>query len=279
MAEHLYLPEIIMLHITALLENTSTDARLKAHAGLSLLLDDGETSLLFDTGADNTYIRNAQALGVSLAEIDAVVLSHGHYDHFGGLTRTARHYLPSPLTVIAHPHIFEPRRAALWLGGYPLKFKRLSPPFCEETLRAQFRFVLTEKPYAISSRFLFAGEITQRAVIRRYGVLLNSGEADYVRDDSFLIWRGDDGIVIITGCSHAGIESVIQHARKLTDNAPVQAVVGGLHLRRATPAALRRAQQAITPETQVFGCHCTGERGRKALKANDFNTGQQLTFL
>ncbi|GAA0334112.1 MBL fold metallo-hydrolase [Morganella psychrotolerans] len=268
-----------MLRITALLENSNTDARLEAHAGLCLLLDDGETSLLFDTSADDTYIRNAQALGISLAEIDAVVLSHGHYDHFGGLTRTARHHLPSPLTVIAHPHIFEPRRAALWLGGYPLKFKRLSPPFCEETLRAQYQFVLTEKPHAISSRFLFAGEITQRAVIRRYGVLLNSGEADYVRDDSFLIWRGDDGIVIITGCSHAGIESVVGYARKLTNNAPVQAVVGGLHLRRATPAALRRAQQAIDPKTQVFGCHCTGGRGRKALKANDFNTGQQLTFL
>ncbi|MEX9793541.1 MBL fold metallo-hydrolase [Morganella morganii] len=252
-----------MLRITALLENTNSDPKLESHAGLSLLLEDGETSLLFDTGADDTYIRNAQALGISLSEIDAVVLSHGHYDHFGGLTRTERHKLPSPLTVIAHPHIFEPRRAALWLGSYPLKFKRLSPLFCEDTLRRDYQFVLTEKPYAISSRFLFAGEITRRAVVRRYGVLLRSGEA---------------GIVIITGCSHSGIESVIQHARALTDNAPVQAVVGGLHLRRATPAALRRAAEALGPETRVYGCHCTGDRGRHALNADDFNTGQQLTF-
>ncbi|WP_317418924.1 MULTISPECIES: MBL fold metallo-hydrolase [unclassified Morganella (in: enterobacteria)] len=267
-----------MLRITALLENTNSDPKLESHAGLSLLLEDGETSLLFDTGADDTYIRNAQALGISLSEIDAVVLSHGHYDHFGGLTRTERHKLPSPLTVIAHPHIFEPRRAALWLGSYPLKFKRLSPLFSEDTLRRDYQFVLTEKPYAISSRFLFAGEITRRAVVRRYGVLLRSGEADYVRDDSFLIWRGEAGIVIITGCSHSGIESVIQHARALTDNAPVQAVVGGLHLRRATPAALRRAAEALGPETLVYGCHCTGDRGRHALNADDFNTGQQLTF-
>ncbi|VDY34617.1 putative hydrolase [Morganella morganii] len=182
-----------MLRITALLENTNTDPKLDSHPGLSLLLDDGETSLLFDTGADDTYIRNAQALGISLENIDAVVLSHGHYDHFGGLTRTERHNLPSALKVIAHPHIFEPRRAALWLGSYPLKFKRLSPLFCEETLRRDYQFVLTEKPYSISSRFLFAGEITQRAVVRRYGVLLSNGEADYVRDDSFLIWRGGGG--------------------------------------------------------------------------------------
>ncbi|KLO02498.1 metallo-beta-lactamase, partial [Morganella morganii] len=74
------------------------------------------------------------------------------------------------------------------------------------------------------------------------------------------------------------IESVIQYARALTDNAPVQAVVGGLHLRRATPAALRRAAEALDPETWVYGCHCTGDRGRHALNADDFNTGQQLTF-
>ncbi|WP_229064278.1 MBL fold metallo-hydrolase [Morganella morganii] len=99
-----------MLRITALLENTNTDPKLDSHPGLSLLLEDGETSLLFDTGADDTYIRNAQALGISLENIDAVVLSHGHYDHFGGLTRTERHNLPPALKVIAHPHIFEPRR-------------------------------------------------------------------------------------------------------------------------------------------------------------------------
>ena len=106
---------------------------------------------------------------------------------------TERHNLPSALKVIAHPHIFEPRRAALWLGSYPLKFKRLSPLFCEETLRRDYQFVLTEKPYSISSRFLFAGEITQRAVVRRYGYCSVTVRQDYVRDDSFLIWRGEEG--------------------------------------------------------------------------------------
>lgn len=270
----------MMLRITALIENKSHNPQLKSYPGLSLLLEDGEQKILFDTGADDRFLQNAAVLGINLTNIKTIVISHGHYDHFGGLTQIDKHFFDQPPSVISHPHIFYHRRAALFIGPFALKFKYLSPKFDKEKLSKQFNFVLSEDYQTISSRFIYAGAVTQRVVRKCYGVLIKEegDEDDYVMDDSFLVWKGDKGLVIISGCSHSGIESIIQHAKSITQETRIQAIVGGLHLRCATPAALWRAKNAIDADTQVYGCHCTGALGRMVLHAADFNTGEVLSF-
>lgn len=274
-----------MLTITALLENKTINPALTHYAGLSLLLDDGDKRVLFDTGKDLAFLTNAEKLNIDIASIETIVISHGHYDHFGGLTKLDASYFNQRPTVVAHPHIFSHRKSALFFGSKSLLFKRLNPLFDRKALEAQFTFHLTTEPYRLSDRLIYSGEVPNRQVNKRYGVILGENNQtddyvldDYVLDDSFLVWQGNNGLVIITGCSHSGIESIIQRAKEITGNQQIQAVIGGLHLRLASKAALDRAKKAIEPDMQIYGCHCTGERGRAYLNAKDFNAGQSLQF-
>lgn len=269
-----------MLKITALLENKARINGLIHYSGLSLLLEDNHSKILFDTGKDIAFLANAQKLHIDLTTVDLIVISHGHYDHFGGLTQIPKPFFSSPPTVIAHPHLFSSRYSALFLGSKAIKLKQLNPNFEQLELHKQFNFHFTTEPYLISRSFIYSGEITERKVNKRYGVIDdgNNQTDDYVLDDSFLVWKGKNGLVIITGCSHSGIESIIAHARKITGQYHIQAIVGGLHLRAASLSALKSAKNAIEPKTRVYGCHCTGVLGRSYLNANDFNAGEVLSF-
>lgn len=112
------------LTLKVLLENrraAGADPLLQAKAGLSLLIEDETTSILFDTGPDDSFLRNAALMGVDLSRITATVLSHGHYDHCGGVA-----WLPDNSRIICHPQVGDERYAALKVLGHTRKIKKLS---------------------------------------------------------------------------------------------------------------------------------------------------------
>ncbi|MCP2004546.1 UNVERIFIED_ORG: metal-dependent hydrolase (beta-lactamase superfamily II) [Buttiauxella agrestis ATCC 33320] len=112
------------LTIRVLLENRRADGAdelLRAKAGLSLLVADETTSVLFDTGPDSSFVHNAEMLGVDLTSLTATVLSHGHYDHCGGVP-----WLPDNSRIICHPQIANERYAVVKLAGVSRKIKKLS---------------------------------------------------------------------------------------------------------------------------------------------------------
>lgn len=112
------------LRIRVLLENhkgAGADKSLKARPGLSLLVEDESTSILFDTGPDGSFMQNASAMGIDLSDVSAVVLSHGHYDHCGGVP-----WLPDNSRIICHPDIARERYAAMTFLGITRKIKKLS---------------------------------------------------------------------------------------------------------------------------------------------------------
>ncbi|WP_411751805.1 MBL fold metallo-hydrolase, partial [Serratia sp. (in: enterobacteria)] len=113
------------LTINVLLENrlaAGADKTLTAKAGLSLLVQDESDSVLFDTGPDGSFLKNAAQMGISLNNLTATVLSHGHYDHSGGVP-----WLPDNSRIICHPGVQDVRYAAVNLLGRVKKIKRLSP--------------------------------------------------------------------------------------------------------------------------------------------------------
>lgn len=113
------------LIIKVLLENRlgkGQDILLQAKPGLSLLVEDETSRVLFDTGPDGTFLNNAQRMGVSLSDLTATVLSHGHYDHCGGVP-----WLPDNSRIICHPLIAQQRYSALSLAGRRWKVKKLPP--------------------------------------------------------------------------------------------------------------------------------------------------------
>ncbi|UBM42418.1 MBL fold metallo-hydrolase [Hafnia paralvei] len=270
------------LNITVLLENKNRHPQLDGGVGLSLLLDDGEQRILFDTGQDQRFCDNAHRLGIDLGTLTRVVLSHGHYDHFGGLPYLIPH-TPYKPEVICHPDVFLTRYAGKFVGSRAIRLKKISPENSETALKTHFPFRLSRHPVSIGSRFIFAGEIERSNKHKSFGLIENEDgfTTDYVKDDSCLIWQGSQGLIIIVGCSHSGICDIIRYAKHITGIDKVSAVIGGLHLRSAgirEMLSTRRYFQAQNIDL-IYGCHCTGAWGRLWLpNAQPLNTGDSLSL-
>lgn len=246
---------IMALTLRVLLENhraSGADSGLRNRAGLSLLLQDETTSVLFDTGPDDSFYHNAARMGVSLDNLTATVLSHGHYDHCGGVP-----WLPDNSRIICHPTIGRERFAAVKLAGRSHKLKKLS----REIDYTRHRMEYTRTPLQISDRFIWSGEITVDNP-KAYGV--TGDRTDFVVDEGVLIYLSERGLVIITGCGHRGIVNIVRHCQQMTGIEKVHAVIGGFHLRCASPRTLWQVRQflhQLKPD-KVMGCHCTGAWGK-----------------
>lgn len=145
------------LRIRVLLENhkgAGADKSLKVRPGLSLLVEDESTSILFDTGPDGSFMQNALAMGIDLSDVSAVVLSHGHYDHCGGVP-----WLPDSSRIICHPDIARERYAAMTFLGITRKIKKLS---CEVDY-SRYRMMYTRDPADWRKLYLVRGNTGGRA--------------------------------------------------------------------------------------------------------------------
>lgn len=246
------------LTIRVLLENQlagSVQKPLLAKAGLSLLIQDEDTSVLFDTGPDGSFLHNAALMGVDLSRLTATVLSHGHYDHCGGVP-----CLPDNSRIICHPQIANERYSSVTLLGYTRKIKRLSLDIDYSRHRMEYSCA----PLHISERFMWSGEIAV-AKPQAYGVISGKNAAvDYVIDEGVLIYKSDRGLVIIIGCGHRGLINIVRHCQKITGINRIHALFGGFHLRSASPNVLWQVRQSLNQEKpdKIMGCHCTGTWGR-----------------
>ncbi|HHQ4053468.1 TPA: MBL fold metallo-hydrolase [Citrobacter freundii] len=246
------------LTITVLLENrraAGAETSLQAKPGLSLLVQDETTTILFDTGPDDSFKLNAALMGVDLSQLTATVLSHGHYDHCGGVS-----WLADNTRVICHPQIACERYSAISLFGYTSKIKKLSRDNDYSRLSMEY----TQEPLSISERFLWSGEISVPTP-RAYGVIRErTMRQDYIADEGVLIYKSDRGLVIITGCGHRGIENIVRHCQNITGITKIHALIGGFHLRCASPYKLWQVRQFLNQQKpeRLLGCHCTGSWGR-----------------
>lgn len=228
-------------------------------------------AVLFDTGVSPTgVVKNAERMGLNLSEVEAIVLSHGHYDHFGGLAAAVKAIGKEDLPIIVHEDMFKKRGAARADGTV-----RAYPPFPTEDQIKPAKYIVSRGPCLIAGGFaLITGEIPRITVFEK-GYLQHRVFEDgqwsvdpWIWDDRALVIKLKEGLVVISGCAHAGIINTIWYSQKLAGIESIYGVFGGFHLAgkdcegriEATVMELK----GINPEI-VAPSHCTGWRGAIAI--------------
>lgn len=250
------------MRVTVLVENATITGRyLRGEPGLALLLEGRGVKVLFDTGYSDLLVANAGALGISLLDLSHVVLSHGHEDHTGGLGPLLRHWTTQALegrpvrrpSFVAHPGVFLGRSAS---GGETRAW--ISP----DVLARYGEVVLTAEPLRLADRILFLGEIGDRHPFETPA----SGEEPFT-DDSGIALSTEEGLVILTGCAHAGICSIVSLAQRLTGEDRIRDVVGGFHLLGPSESRLAATVSFFAGLAPIVlhPCHCTDSATRCAL--------------
>jgi 7,8-dihydropterin-6-yl-methyl-4-(beta-D-ribofuranosyl)aminobenzene 5'-phosphate synthase len=270
--------------ITTLSENTAGGGCL-GEWGLSMFVEADGKKVLFDTGGGFSAVYNANLMGVDLTAAECIVLSHGHYDHTGGL-RNVLMRMRKKIDIYAHPDVWARKYGRMESG--PERYVGI--PFPREALEALGAdFKLSKEPEKLSEHITTSGYVPMTndyEIIEKYLMVKENGELkqDTLKDDLAMIIDTDFGLVVILGCSHRGIINTLQHARKITGKDLIYAAIGGTHLVHASRERLEKTAAALQEMgVQYLGVsHCTGFKAAAYLAqvfGNRFfmnNAGTQL---
>lgn len=266
------------MKLTVLVENsTLIDKYLLGEPGLAFLLEVEGKKILFDTGYSDVFIENAFRMGISLADFDYVVISHGHNDHTGGLKYLLRENFTKKPGFIAHPEVLEPK-----LYGVD---EKIGVDVTQEELSEKFNVDLSRAPRVISENVVFLGEIPRKSELEPlapYGKKLLTGKPDYLLDDSALAIKTSKGIVVLTACSHSGIINICEYAKEVCGCDKIVSIIGGLHLLRASEDRIMKIIEYLRKQNLevIYPCHCTGFHTicemYKSLNVKEIGCGSEL---
>lgn len=256
-----------LIRITTLVENTAGISGALGEHGLAFWLETASARILFDAGAGVVLEGNANTLGVDLTQADAIVLSHGHYDHTGGLA-CARRAAPGA-KVFCHPAAFSPKYACMMDGTS--RYIGAHSTSIEAIRRQEGVMVSTYEPTEIADGLFVTGEIPRVTDFEDTGGPFfldeNCERPDPLIDDQALFFDSPRGTVVILGCAHAGVVNTLRYVRQLTNDKPIHAILGGLHLLWATEERVSQTVEALRAlEIEHIGiAHCTGFEASGAL--------------
>ncbi|MDR0930055.1 MAG: MBL fold metallo-hydrolase [Oscillospiraceae bacterium] len=251
------------MRITTLAENTTVDSRLHSQHGLSLYIETERHKILFDTGANDLFLRNAEALGIDLSKVDTVIISHGHSDHGGGLAAFLQ--INTDAKVYIQASAFEPHFVKV-LGlkiGVGL----------QADLAQSGQIVWVGEELQIDEELYLFSTVAGKALLPTAGGKLYKAAAGKTQIDDFtheqyLVIAEAGKKTLITGCSHKGIYNVLQSAEERCGK--MDSVVGGFHLFKlpthqdALIAEL--AEKLAESKASFYTCHCTGQKAYEKMK-------------
>lgn len=232
--------------------------------GFAAVVEADGHRILFDTGArPNTVLNNAKELGVDLANITDVVLSHNHADHTGGLMALRRAMLPINPAALSRAHtgqgIFAARRSG---PGKSLEFMAVTRREYEES---GGHFVSYDHPVELWNGVWLTGPVPRKYPERNFGAAAeiqtpDGWKQDTVPEDMSMVINTGQGLVVVTGCGHSGIINTLEYARSTVRNAPIHAAIGGFHLYQLDDEKLRWTGAKLREFglENFLGAHCTG---------------------
>jgi 7,8-dihydropterin-6-yl-methyl-4-(beta-D-ribofuranosyl)aminobenzene 5'-phosphate synthase len=267
-AEPPQLPPVSTARVTILstmLAEAIKEKTLIGEWGFSAVVEANGRRLLFDTGAaPDTVLRNAEALGIDLSSITDVALSHFHWDHTGGLVTLRRELSKKNPAALSRAHV---GRGFFW----PRTRTDGTPFSSQSDVRAAYeasggKFIEHDAPAEILPGVWLTGPVPRIHPEHNYpsGILVKTPQGtipDEVPDDDSLVIDSTDGLVVVTGCGHAGVINTLEAARKaVRRDAKVNTVFGGLHLFAADDATLDWTGSELKRfgVAHVVGAHCTG---------------------
>jgi 7,8-dihydropterin-6-yl-methyl-4-(beta-D-ribofuranosyl)aminobenzene 5'-phosphate synthase len=261
------------LKITILVDNIAGNGLSSEH-GLSFWIETGDRRILLDTGQGTCLLSNAEKLGIDLSGTNALVLSHGHYDHTGGVSGVLRK--ASEVEVFCHPSAVIPRYGSDAGKPRPLGMQCESMQDLDALPSRRMHWIR-------NGRELFPGVGLTGYIPRNSGYEDTGGDffldpdlsrPDPIDDDMALWIRTRQGLVVCVGCCHSGLINTLNQALFQSGAPRLRAIIGGFHLLNADDRRMKKtvkALQALSPEL-IVPCHCTGSRAIETLK-NAFGDG------
>jgi len=246
------------LKITVLVENTAGKLGVLAEHGLAFLIEASGEKILFDTGQGFVLKHNLDRLGIHLTDVKTVAISHGHYDHTGGLA-DALSMMSNPM-IYAHPAAAKPKFGRNTNGSS--RFIGISE-FNKDAL-IHSNWIRTTEQTELPGGLHLTGPIPRIASFENTGgpfyLDTDCTNPDLIEDDQAAFIETGHGTVVILGCAHAGVINTLRYIQNLTDNRPIHTVIGGMHLHRASEKRMKRTVTALRELNvhRIFPCHCTG---------------------
>jgi len=287
--------ELDSLKITVLTEDSVLyESHYLGQHGVSFLLEGVKGSdvmrIMVDVGQNSqALLNNMKLMNISPSIIDAVVLTHCHYDHTQGVARMLREISRKDIQVVAHRDIF---RLNFVTEPYLRHVGIMPGDSREEIEKAGGSLLLTKDPVKLMSGITTTGEVKRQTDFEEVGIALKTIDGGEVVDDRML----DDisvvanvngkGLVIVTGCSHAGIVNIARHAMELTDCEKIEGIIGGLHLIDAPDDRIKRTGEELSKLNPKWICagHCTGFKAQVELylafreRFSPLQTGMQFVI-
>lgn len=242
--------------ITNLMDNNKRNDYFKSEHGLSFLIEFDNMKLVFDTGQSGDFLTNASLLDKDLSDIDALVLSHNHYDHTGGVLSLAQKI--DSLKIYTGKNFFS-EKGKIVEG----KFFYIGSPFKEEDLhKYHCKFSVIEHSTFISENIELIPSVISK---KDTNFVIKEGDdyrPDYFTEEIIILLHTSNGIALITGCSHNGIFNIIDNVKEKYPNKEIQLILGGFHLSKLDDDILKvKNKELLDYGILYIGIsHCTGTR-------------------